>query len=72
MNLHPDVLLDLSRQRQAQFIAEAARHHRVIEARHANGGRRRGGLVRAIARWTPALRRRPAATLAECVPAAAE
>jgi len=72
MYLHPDVLLDISHQRQEEFLADAARYHRVLEARQTTDGRRPRGLARAIARWTRTDRGRPAATLAECVPAAAE
>jgi hypothetical protein len=40
MNLHPNILLELSHQRQADLIAEAEEYHRVAEARHAVDGRK--------------------------------
>ena len=63
MLLHPDLMLTLANERHRELIAESERRHLLSTARAARGGRR--------ARKAPAVRGRPAGTLAPCEPSAA-
>lgn len=59
MLIHPDLMLDLVNDRRRELIAESERRHLLTNAR---GARR--------ARKAPAVRGRPAGTLASCEPSA--
>jgi hypothetical protein len=60
MLLHPDLMLTLANERNRELIAEAERRHLLANARAARWGRR--------ARKAPAVRGRPAGSLAPCEP----
>jgi hypothetical protein len=73
MYSHPDILLDIVHQRQADLIAEAAERVRAHEVRRSLSGRSAAGLAGAHRTGRrPAARRTSAGTLATCVPGAAE
>ena len=63
MLYHPEIMLTLAHERQRELVAEAERSHLLRNARTARWGRR--------ARKAPAVRGRPAGTLAPCEPSAA-
>ena len=63
MLLHPDLMLTLANERHRELVAEAERSHLLSSTRAARWGRR--------ARKAPAVRGRPAGTLAPCEPSAA-
>jgi hypothetical protein len=59
MFLHPDHMLTLAHQRHQELVAEADRHRLLDVARRARKARK-----------APAVRGRPAGTLASCDPSA--
>jgi hypothetical protein len=63
MLMHPELLLTLANDRRRELIAEADRERLLTSARVARRGRR--------GTKTPAVRGRPAGTLASCEPSAA-
>ena len=63
MMMHPELMLNLANERHRDLVAEAERSHLLRSTRAARWGRR--------ARKAPAVRGRPAGTLAPCEPSAA-
>jgi hypothetical protein len=62
MLMHPDIMLPLAHERHRELVAEAERSRLLAMARAARWGR--------TARKAPAVRGRPAGTLAPCEPSA--
>jgi len=60
MLLHPDLMLTLANERHRELVAEAERSHLLATARAARRARK-----------APAVRGRPAGSLAPCEPSAA-
>ena len=70
MLMHPDLLLDLMKDRRRELVAEADRERLLTIARAARRARR-ALAVQAPAVQAPAVRGRPAGTLRSCDPSAA-